>query len=57
MKQAICPLLLYFKGDEYRCNSSKCNYDKNTKTCTMKCTPFNAKMDSVNLNLNKQKRI
>jgi hypothetical protein len=55
MKVPICPLLLYFKGDEYKCNNSKCNYDRNTKTCTMKCTPFNAKMESVNLN--KQKRI
>ena len=37
MKTPICPVLLYFKGDEHKCNTSKCNYDKKTKTCSMGC--------------------
>lgn len=40
MKTPICPILLFFDGDQYKCNPNKCNYDKFTKTCTMKCLKF-----------------
>lgn len=40
MKTPICPILLFFEGDEYKCNKHKCNYSLKTKTCTMKCLKF-----------------
>ena len=40
MKTPICPILLFFEGDEYKCNKSECNYDLIKKTCTMKCLKF-----------------
>lgn len=40
MKTPICPILLFFKGDEHKCNPNKCNYDMKKKICTMKCLKF-----------------
>lgn len=37
IKTPICPILLFFKGDEWKCNTSKCDYNRFSKLCTMKC--------------------
>lgn len=36
-KTPICPLMLFFEGDQHKCNTTLCDYSKQTKTCTMKC--------------------
>ena len=33
----ICPMLLYFKGDEDKCNPGYCDYDADSKSCTKAC--------------------
>lgn len=33
----ICPLNMYFEGDEDKCNESKCDYDLNTRSCSSGC--------------------
>ncbi len=40
MKTPICPILLFYEGDEFKCNTDKCNYNRFKKTCTMKCLKF-----------------
>lgn len=43
MRTPICPMLLYFKGDEHKCNPNKCNYNVFSRLCTMKCLKFQEK--------------
>ena len=57
MKTPICPILLFFKGDEYKCNPLNCNYNRKTKTCTMKCLKFQEKFFGKNNLTNKTKRV
>jgi len=57
MKTPICPILLFFKGDEYKCNPLNCNYDRKTKTCTMKCLKYQEKFFEKNNLTNKTKRV
>lgn len=37
MKYPICPLNLYFEGDEDECDVTKCDYDSETRSCTKRC--------------------
>lgn len=47
MKTPICPILLFYKGDENRCDISKCNYSKKTKYCTMSCLKYKFSVDNT----------
>lgn len=33
----ICPFMMYFQGDENKCDSSKCDYDPECRACSQKC--------------------
>jgi len=37
IKYPICPINLYFEGDENKCNTSKCNWDTETRSCNESC--------------------
>lgn len=37
VKHPICPLEMYFEGDEDRCDSDKCNFDINIRSCSLGC--------------------
>jgi hypothetical protein len=34
----ICPINLYFEGDEGKCDVTKCEWDINTRSCTQQCS-------------------
>jgi len=40
MKYPICPINLYFEGDENKCDSSKCDWDTDTRSCNNGCERF-----------------
>jgi hypothetical protein len=33
----ICPLNMYFEGDENKCDTNKCDFDTDTRSCTEAC--------------------
>jgi len=35
--QPICPINMYFKGDEDKCDLSKCDWDQENRCCTEAC--------------------
>jgi len=35
--QPICPINLYFEGDEDICNSEKCDWDIKSRSCSSNC--------------------
>lgn len=35
----ICPLNLYFEGDENKCDTGKCDFDTERRGCTESCIP------------------
>jgi len=37
IKYPICPINLFFEGDEDKCNASKCDWDLETRTCWLGC--------------------
>jgi len=37
IKYPICPLNLYFEGDEEKCDQSKCDFNIETRRCTEAC--------------------
>ena len=37
IKYPICPINLYFEGDESICDPIKCDWDLGTRMCTESC--------------------
>ncbi|GAH35429.1 unnamed protein product, partial [marine sediment metagenome] len=37
VKHPICPLNLYFEGGEDKCDTSKCDFSIDTRSCTEMC--------------------
>lgn len=37
IKHPICPISMYFEGDEDKCDLSKCDWDQDTRSCTEAC--------------------
>ena len=37
IKHPICPLNLYFEGDEDKCDNSKCDFDTERRECSTGC--------------------
>lgn len=37
VKYPICPINLYFEGDEDKCNATKCDWDTGTRSCNSAC--------------------
>ena len=35
--EPICPINLYFEGDEDKCDVSKCDWDTECRCCTIAC--------------------
>ena len=33
----ICPINMFFEGDEDKCDTGKCNWDIDTRSCNMEC--------------------
>ena len=33
----ICPINMYFKGDEDKCNTDMCDFDTKTRSCSGNC--------------------
>ena len=35
--EPICPINMYFEGDEGKCDTSKCDFDTEFRCCTEAC--------------------
>jgi len=37
-KYPICPLNMFFEGDENKCNTKNCDFESGLRMCTSQCT-------------------
>jgi hypothetical protein len=37
VKNPICPINIYWEGDEDKCNTDKCDFNLDTRTCNEGC--------------------
>lgn len=45
VKYPICPLNMYFEGDEDKCDAEKCDFSTETRSCTSACEIMENNMD------------
>ena len=41
----ICPMEIYFEGEEDICNTKKCDFDPDTRSCSEGCKSQISKME------------
>ncbi len=55
VKYPICPLNLYFEGDEDKCDTSKCNFDTDTRLCSTTCEIKSDKVSGIKVEEGKKR--
>lgn len=51
VRHPICPINIYFEGDENKCNEKDCDWDTNTRSCSTACKIITEKIKCISVNV------